>query len=133
MNQIIDTVKDEVVNEVKKIETAVESVVETVAKDIYEGAKTFEQVIENEANRVKVILASDEKLALRELEVEFLKAKDAMQTAAKTIEETQKKFQDNVNALVQKYLVNPAEWSFDLVTFEFNKIVKAVEAEAAKV
>ena len=73
-------------------------------------------VAEKAAAEVKKLtqeLTAEEKLAIREIENEYLKAQMEIQRLSQITQGAQKKFTDTVENLVHKYTVSPAEWAFD--------------------
>src|ERR1035437_1057359 len=73
-------------------------------------------VAEKAAVEVKKLtqeLTAEEKLAIREIENEYLKAQMEIQRLSQITQGAQKKFTDTVETLVKKYGVEPATWVFD--------------------
>jgi hypothetical protein len=83
-----------------------------------------EVVAEAKAEVKKTVqeLSTDEKLALREIEVVFLKAQADFIRAQQVITETQKKYTAILDTITKKYVIAPAEWTWDAVKLEFNKL-----------
>jgi hypothetical protein len=101
----VEAVVAEVVAEAKTVETKVETVAEAVVADAKTDAKEVKAAIVN--------INSDEKLFLREAELEFLKAQMEIQRLSKIAEEKSKGYQAYIEALFKKYLITMAEYVFD--------------------
>jgi hypothetical protein len=99
MNVEMEEAKQEVVKATEKVKT---EVVKAVDKAVQE-------------------LSADEKLSIREIENEYLKAQIEINRLSQITQNAQKKFTDTVEGLVKKYAVSPAEWIFDNVTLTFKR------------
>jgi hypothetical protein len=66
-------------------------------------------------------LSAEEKLIIREIENEYLKAQIEINRLSQITQSAQKKFTDTVEGLVKKYGVSPAEWLFDNVSLQFKR------------
>ena len=69
--------------------------------------------------RLRQSITDAEKLAIREIENEFLKATIDINRLTQVVNASQKKFTNNIEALVQKYLINAKEMQFDNIKLEF--------------
>jgi hypothetical protein len=81
-------------------------------------------VAEKAAAEVKKLtqeLTAEEKLAIREIENEYLKAQMEIQRLSQITQGAQKKFTDTVETLVKKYEVSPTQWIFDNVSLIFKR------------
>lgn len=97
---------NEVVEEVKAVEAEVVKVAEEVKA---------------EAVKLTQELTAEEKLGIRELENEYLKAQMEIQRLSQITQGAQKKFTETVDSLVKKYGVSPAEWVFDNLKLVFTR------------
>lgn len=94
--------------EAKKVETeVVNEVKQTVAKVKPEVAKGLQEI------------STEEKLAIREIENEYLKAQMEINRLSQITQAAQKRFTSTVEALTKKYLINPAENVFDNIELKF--------------
>jgi hypothetical protein len=66
-------------------------------------------------------LGAEEKLVIREIENEYLKAQIEINRLSQITQNAQKRFTDTVENLVKKYAVSPAEWVFDNVSLTFKR------------
>lgn len=99
-------------------------VIEAVATEVKAVEEKVEAVVEKvEAVAEKVLqeLSAEEKLAIREIEVNFLKAQAEIQRLTQITQKAQTDFTAIVETLTKKYAINPAAWVFDNVTLVFRK------------
>jgi hypothetical protein len=101
-----ETLVQKVEAEVKAVEAEVVKVVEAVLPEV----KKLTQEI-----------TDGEKLAIREIELEYVKAQAEIQRLSQITQGAQKKFTDIVEGLVKKYGVTPAEWVFDNLKLVFTR------------
>jgi hypothetical protein len=108
-------VKAEAVKQVEyeKTQTEVAKVAEEIKAEIVKFAPA------PEVKRTKQPLTAEEKLVLREIENEYLKAQIQITTLSNTTQNAQKKFTTTVEAFGKKYEIIPTEMQFDNVALEF--------------
>ena len=99
-----------------------------VLKQVDEAAKAAEaevvkvtEAVVPEVKKMLQELTAEEKLGIREIENEYLKAQMEIQRLSQITQGAQKKFTDTVEALVKKYGVNPTEWVFDNLKLVFTR------------
>lgn len=97
--------------EVKAVETKVETVAEAVVAKVEEKIKA-----------ALVNIVADEKLFLREAELEFLKAQMEIQRLSKVAEAKSKSYTDYIESLFVKYGLTKAEYMFDGAVNAFKKL-----------
>lgn len=109
--------------------TPVEAKVETVADAVAADAKAVEAktvaVVEKVEAVVKAALVNivaDEKLFLREAELEFLKIQVEIQRLSKAAEAKSKSYTDYVEQLFVKYALTKLEYVFDGAVNAFKKL-----------
>ena len=110
------------------VETVVEGAVASVEAEVKKivGETTAEVAkveaeVKPEVEKLTQAITAEEKLAIRELEVGYLKAQAEIQRLSQITSNAQKNFTTTVDELVKKYAVNPAEWVFDNVELIFKK------------
>ena len=104
------SVIDQVEAEVKAVEGEVVKVVEEVKAEV---VKVAEKVVQE--------LSAEEKLYIREVENEYLKAQMEIQRLSQITQGAQKKFTDYVETLTKKYVISPVEFVFDNISLTFRK------------
>src|ERR1700691_1611374 len=82
-------------------------------------AETAKSTSAPESKCTKQPLTAEEKLVLREIENEYLKAQIQITTLSNTTQNAQKKFTATVEAFGKKYEMVPTQMQFDNVAFEF--------------
>ena len=102
------SIEETVVAEVEKVVEEVKSAVETKVEEVVKAAK--------------VDITAEEKLFLREAELEYLKATMEIQRLNKITEEKSKAYQAYVENLLSKYRLSKAEYAFDAVVNAFKKL-----------
>ena len=102
------SVEETVVAEVEKVAEEVKAAVETKVEEVVKAAK--------------VDITAEEKLFLREAELEYLKATMEIQRLNKITEEKSKAYQAYVENLLSKYRLSKAEYAFDAVVNAFKKL-----------
>ena len=105
-------------NEVK----AVEAKVETVAQAVEGEAKEAVADVVKEVKAATIAIAVEEKLFLRETELEFLKVQAEIQRLTKIAEEKQKSYTTYVENLFTKYALTKIEYVFDGAVNIFKKL-----------
>jgi hypothetical protein len=101
---------------------AVETKMEAVAAEVVAEVKKVVEEVKPAVVRLKQEITTEEKLAIREIENEYLKAQMQINALSQTTQNAQKKFTSTVEALAKKYVINPAELVFDNITLEFKKL-----------
>ena len=121
----VTSVETKVEGEVAAVEGEAKSVAEAVVTE----AKKVEGDVVKEADKVVekvkaafVGLIADEKLFLREAELEFLKAQMEIQRLNKIAEAKSKAYTDYVEQLFTKYGLTKAEYVFDGAVAQFKKL-----------
>ena len=107
------------------IEGVVEEVKQEVVKVAAEVKAEVEKVVEAVKPEVKKLvqeLTTEEKLALREIELSYVKATAEISRLSQITKDAQKNFTTTVEGLVKKYVLTPAEWTFDNVLLQFKKL-----------
>lgn len=92
-------------------------VIEAVEAEVVKVAEE----VKAEAVKLTQELTAEEKLGIRELENEYLKAQMEIQRLSQITQGAQKKFTETVDSLVKKYEVSPAEWVFDNLKLVFTR------------
>jgi hypothetical protein len=100
------------------IETAVESVAGAVVAEV----KKIEGEVVAVAKATVVQIKSDEKLFLREAELDFLKANMEIQRIQKIAEAKSKEYQTYVENLFKTYVIEKSEYVFDAAINAFKKL-----------
>jgi hypothetical protein len=126
------TAEQVAVNEAKAVEVKAEAVKQVeYEKTQTEVAKAAEAIkaettkdVPVPAKRTKQPLTAEEKLVLREIENEYLKAQIQITTLSNTTQNAQKKFTTTVEGFGKKYDIIPAEMQFDNVALEFVAVPK---------
>ena len=108
----------ELENAVAAVEGEVKSVAEAV---VAEAAKVEEKVVEVVKAAV-VQIATEEKLILREAELEYLKAQMEIQRLSKIAEAKSNEYQSAVSGYFTKHLLSKAEYVFDGSINAFKKL-----------
>ena len=101
------------------IEETVVAEVEKVAEGV--GA-AVEAKVEEVVKAAKVDITAEEKLFLREAELEYLKATMEIQRLTKITEEKSKSYQAYIENLLTKYGISKTEYVFDAVVNAFKKL-----------
>jgi hypothetical protein len=112
------SLETEVVSEVKAVETKVETVADAVVADV----KAEVVKVEDKVKAAVVEIKAEEKLFLREAELEFLKAQMEIQRLSKITEEKSKGYQLYVENLFKTYVLDKAEYVFDGAINAFRKL-----------
>jgi|SRR5271154_2419614 len=114
----VETEVKEVVAEVKaeaeKVATAVTAEVAKVEAEVKPAVKPAVEHLLQE-------LTAEEKLAIREIENEYLKAQIEINRLSVITQNAQKNFSTVVETLKNKYVIDPAEWVFDNIALVFKK------------
>ena len=102
------SIEETVVAEVEKVVEEVKSAVETKVEEVVKAAK--------------VDITAEEKLFLREAELEYLKAQMEIQRLSKLAEAKSKSYTDYIESLFVKYSLTKAEYVFDGAVNAFKKL-----------
>jgi hypothetical protein len=73
------------------------------------------------SEKVSQDISTEEKLAIREIEVNYLKAQAEIQRLSQITQNAQKVFTDKVQELTKKYEIDQSKWVFDNVKLAFLK------------
>jgi hypothetical protein len=109
---------------VSEVEKAAESTVAAVEGEVkkVEGDVATVKADVDKAKAVLVEVATEEKLFLREAELEYVKAQAEIQRLTKITETKSKQYQDYVEGLFKKYALSKAEYVFDGAVNIFKKL-----------
>lgn len=115
-------------NQAKTAETAAQGAVEGAVAAAEAQLKAVVSDVEKVAEQVeakevawRVDITDAEKLALRNLENEYLKAQMEIQRLSAIVQNAQKQFPVLVESFVKKYAINPAVHVFDAVELAFKR------------
>jgi len=103
--------------EVKAVETTIVKVAEEVKAEVVKVAEE----VKAEVKKLTQELTAEEKLAIREIEVAYLKAQGQIQSLVQTTTKAQADFTKTVEDLTKKYALDPALYVFDNVLLQFKK------------
>jgi uncharacterized protein YeeX (DUF496 family) len=98
-----------------------ETLKETLKEAVTEVIKETEAKVEKIEQAIRVEISDAEKLVVRNLENEFLKAQMEMQRLTATLKNIQEQFPKLVDTYVKKYALDPAVYVFDAVELAFKK------------
>ena len=104
------------------IETVIEGEVKTVETKVETVAEAVVAKVEEKIKAALVNIVADEKLFLREAELEFLKAQMEIQRLSKVAEAKSKSYTDYIESLFVKYGLTKAEYVFDGAVNAFKKL-----------
>jgi hypothetical protein len=110
--------ESEALAEVNKVETEAK----TVAKEVETKTEAVVEKVETAVKKALVEITIEEKLFLRETELEYLKVTMEIQRLQKIVEADSKKYMDSVEVLLKKYGLDKAEYIFDGTVAAFKKI-----------
>lgn len=108
--------------EVEKAAVAVEGEVKTVAGEVAKETKEVTTKLEEKAKAITVEIGTDEKLYLREAELEYLKAQMQIQSFQKIIDTKTTEYRAYVDGLMKKYGLSKAEYVLDGAVNIFRKL-----------
>jgi len=108
---------------------SVETEIEKVETEVKEETAKIVNEVKAAVKETFVRLTAEEKLALRELEVSFLKAQAQYTQLEKHLKEISTTFQSKVDEYTKKYFIDKAEYVFDGVALEFRKITQDIKKE----
>jgi copper chaperone CopZ len=100
---------------------AVEAEVVKVEGEVIAEVKKVVEEVKAEVKQAIVTLTAEEKLAIREIEVVYLKAQGQIQSLSQATQKAQADFTKIVEDLTKKYLISPSEYVFDNVSLLFRK------------
>lgn len=106
MNEVVAEVVGAVEKTVEAVETKVE---ETVAKVEQVAKKTVQEI------------TTEEKLVLRELELNFLKVQTQIKDLSSNAEQMSRTYTAKIEELVKKYVIDKAEFTFDAISNTFKR------------
>lgn len=121
----VKSVEVAVEGEVKKVEAEVSTEVnkaETEVKTVAEAVVTEVKKAEEKVKAAFVQITAEEKLYLRETELEFLKAQMEIQRLSKITEAKSEAYTKYVEQLFTKYVLTKAEYVFDGAVAQFKKL-----------
>jgi hypothetical protein len=101
---------------------SIETVVEKIEQSVVAEVKKIEGETVAVAKAAVVQTTTEEKLFLREAELEFLKANMEIQRIQKIAEGKSKEYQTYVENLFKKYVLDKAEYVFDGSVNAFKKL-----------
>lgn len=122
--------------EVKAVEQTVEATIEKVETKAVEEVKAVEAdltkgvtAVKADVKNLSIKLTAEEKLALRDMEVVFLKAQQQYAQLENQMKEIRNNFQAKVDEFTKKYLIDKATYVFDGVALEFRRITQDIKKE----
>jgi hypothetical protein len=107
------------------VETVVEKAVEdvkSVAEEVVTEAKKVEGEVVTKVKEALIQIAAEEKLVLREAELEYLKAQMEIQRLSKITEAKSKEYQAYIEGLFMQYGLAKTEYMFDAAVNQFKKL-----------
>ena len=108
--------------EVKAVEAAVEGEAKKVEASVVTEVKKVEGDVAAEIKAAVVNIKAEEKLFLREAELEYLKVQVEIQRLSKITESKSKEYQTYVENLFKTYVLDKAEYVFDGAINAFKKL-----------
>ena len=108
-------------NTVQKVEVEVEKVVDVVGEIVEKAATEVKTEVVAEVAKAEILITDTEKLALREIENDFLKTRMEIERLEKKAAELQKRFPQVLEQLTKKYVTNPAEYVFNTLALKFDR------------
>ncbi len=125
----VETKAEEIEKAVEGTVAAAEGEVKTVAGEVEKEAKAVVADVkevatkaEEKAKAAVVDIATEEKLFLREAELEYLKAQMEIQRLQKITESKSKEYQAYIEGLLKKYVISKTEYVFDATVNAFKKL-----------
>lgn len=113
------SIEETVVAEAQKVVEEVKTVAEAVVAKVEEKVEEKAVVVEKAA---KVDITAEEKLFLREAELEYLKATMEIQRLNKITEDKSKSYSTFIETLLTKYVLSKTEYVFDATVNAFKKL-----------
>ncbi len=95
------------------VETVVEEVKQEVVKVIEEAKAVAEKVAQE--------ISAEEKLVIREIENSYLKAQVEITRLSQITQKAQSDFTKTVEDLTKRYAIDPSVWVFDNVKLQFTR------------
>ena len=96
--------------------------IENVVKEVETEVKKEVEAVVEKVEAAVIEIKAEEKLALRECELEYLKATMEIQRLQKVMETKTKEYQSTVEGLVAKYAIDKAKYVFDGTVNAFKKL-----------
>lgn len=95
--------------------------VETVVEDVKQEVIQVVEEVKAVAKKVAPEISAEEKLVIREIENSYLKSQIEIQRLSQITQKAQADFTKTVEDLTKRYAIDPAQWLFDNVTLSFRK------------
>jgi hypothetical protein len=121
MNELEQEVKA-VEAEAVKVATEVKTEVVKVIDEVKPEAVKIVGAVKAEAKKWTQEITAEEKLAFREAEAKYLRAQMEINRLLEITKGAQKDFSTNMEAVMKKYVLSPAEWALDQVELIFKKM-----------
>ena len=96
--------------------------IENVVKEVETEVKKEVEAVVEKVEAAVIEIKAEERLFLRECELEFLKSQVELQRLQKVAETKTKEYQSFVEKLVARYLIDKSKYVFDGVTNTFKKL-----------
>ncbi len=116
------SIETSVENEVKAVEAEVKSEVAKVEGEVKAAVETVGAEVKAAVTKAVVDITSEEKLFLREAELEYLKAQMEIQKFSKNAEAKSKQYVEYIEGLFKKYAITKVEYVFDGTINAFKKL-----------
>lgn len=108
--------------EAKAVEGTVANKLAEVVKVVEGEAKAVANDTKQEVNAAFVNISTEEKLVLREAELEYVKAQMEIQRLTKITETKTKEYTTFIESLLKKYTLDKGKYVFDAVINAFKKL-----------
>jgi hypothetical protein len=118
----VKTAVADIEKDTEKLVAAGEGEVKSVATAAEAEVKKVEGEIKPEIKKVTVEISTEEKLFLRETELEWLKSQTEIKRLSTLAEEKSKAYTAYVEGLIKKYGVDKASYVFDATVNAFKKL-----------
>ena len=118
----VKAVEAEAKSEVAKVEGEVKSEVAKVEGEVKAAVETVGAEVKAVVTKAVVDITSEEKLFLREAELEYLKAQMEIQKFSKNAEAKSKQYVEYIEGLFKKYAITKVEYVFDGTINAFKKV-----------
>jgi uncharacterized protein YpuA (DUF1002 family) len=103
------SIEADIIEEAKKVETAVEDAVKPLA---------------SEAKKLVIELTAEEKLAVRDVEVGYLRMVSDATRIQQEMEKAKQRYQQLLAQYTVKYAIDPAEHAWSELTADFRAVAK---------
>lgn len=120
----MDGIAQEVKQEVAKVETEVKDETKTLAADVEKEVRAVVEPAKEFVVKAEIEITTEEKLAIREIENQYLKAQMEISRLSQQASLLQKQFPAMIDQLTKKYVVSPAEYLFDSARLIFTRKTK---------